>query len=194
MGYFCTRIYKITNLFNIMQPPIYPPSEDSYFMSEVLKKEIYNKDAKIIEIGVGSGIQLETLRDLGIKNITGVDINNNALYLCREKGFNVKKSNLFSKISLSQKFDIIIFNPPYLPEHKFDKKPDTSGGKKGDETIIEFLKQAKNHLNENGIIFLLTSSLTPKIDFKKYGYKSKMIEKKKLFLEELYVWKLIKRE
>ena len=74
---------------------IYSPSEDSYFLSEVLKKEIHNKDAKIIEIGVGSGIQLETLHKLKIKNIQGVDINNDAIYLCREKGFNVLKSNLF---------------------------------------------------------------------------------------------------
>ena len=169
---------------------IYQPSEDSYFLSEVLKKEIHNKDAKIIEIGVGSGIQLETLRDLGIKNIYGVDINNDAVYLCLEKGFNVKKSNLFSNIPKSQKFDIIIFNPPYLPESKFDKLPDTSGGKKGDETIIEFLKQAKIHLEKNGSIFLLTSSFTPKIDFKKFNYEAKLIAEKNLFQEKLWVWEL----
>lgn len=175
---------------------IYPPSEDSYLLQSVLKKKIpkllkQNPNPSAIEIGVGSGIQLETLKDSGIKNISGVDINNDAVYLCREKGFNVKKSDLLKNVK--GKFDIIIFNPPYLPESKFDKRkdnPDVSGGKNGDETIREFLKQAKSHLNENGIIFLLISSLTPKIDFSKHGFKSKMLEKKKLFFEELYVWKL----
>jgi len=175
-----------------MKLPVYQPAEDSYFLSEVLKKEIHNKNSKILEIGVGSGIQLETLHKLKIKNIQGVDINNDAIYLCREKGFNVLKSNLFEKVK--GKFDIIIFNPPYLPESKFDKFPDTSGGKRGDETIIEFLKQAKSHLEKNGFILLLISSLTPKINFEKYDYKSKLLERKKLFQEELYVWKLIKKE
>jgi len=179
---------------------VYMPEEDSFFLSEVLKNEIKKfkktniKKLRFLEIGVGSGIQLETAVKSGIKkeHITGVDINNNAVYLCREKGFNVIKSDLFSKIGKNELFNIIIFNPPYLAESKFDRKKDTSGGKKGNETIINFLKQSKNYLEKNGFILLLTSSFTPKINLKKLGYKEKVLQTKKLFFEELYVHKLNK--
>lgn len=173
---------------------IYSPAEDSYLLSNILSKFVKNKDIKALDMGSGSGIQGETLINLGIeqRNITLVDINSNAIKHLK-KTFpqsKVIKSNLFSKVK--GKFDLVIFNPPYLPEDKFDKEKDTSGGKVGDETIIKFLKQLKKHLNNNGKCFLLTSSLTPmkniKQEFK--NYKTKIIAHKKLFFEELFVYEI----
>lgn len=180
---------------------IYQPSDDSYLLSEVLTNEIKkiidklskksnNKNLKFLEIGAGSGIQLKTALKSGIEkeNIFAVDINPEAVKHCKSLGFSCKRSHLFDKIHKNHNFDIIVFNPPYLPEDKYDKKPDTSGGKKGNETINLFLKQAKNYLAENGTIFLLTSSLTPNFNYS--GYKRKLLAKKKIFFEELYVWEL----
>ncbi|PIN89854.1 hypothetical protein COU57_05025 [Candidatus Pacearchaeota archaeon CG10_big_fil_rev_8_21_14_0_10_32_14] len=176
---------------------IYVPHDDSYLLSESIKKELSksrSKEIKFLEIGVGSGIQLETALSSGIKNenIFGVDINDDALYLCREKGFNVIKSALFSKISKSQKFDLIVFNPPYLPFNKFDKLPDTTGGIKGDETILKFLDQVKIHINPKGKILLLTSSFTPmkRINEKFVYFKVEKMNEKKIFGESLFIWKL----
>lgn len=178
---------------------VYSPEEDSYFLSEIIRKELKKQkdktNIKFLEIGSGSGIQLETAFRSGIKkeNIFSCDINSEAVKQCNILGFNCIQSDLFSKISKNNKFDIIIFNPPYLPEDKFDKRKsykDVSGGKKGNETIIRFLKQAKSHLNKNGFILLLTSSLTPKIDFSILGYSYIKLDSKKSFFEELYIWKL----
>ena len=122
-------------------PEIYSPAEDSYFLSEVLKKNIKNYKINILDMGSGSGIQAQTLIDLGInpKNITLVDINPKSISFLKKKFSKSKiiKSNLFSNIK--GKFELIVFNPPYLPEHKYDKQPDTSGGKKGSEIINKFL-------------------------------------------------------
>jgi len=170
---------------------IYLPTEDSFFLSEILEKEILKlsnekSEVKVLEIGCGSGIQLETMKKAGVKkqNIFSCDINSAAVKHCKNFGFRSIKSNLFEKIK--GKFDIITFNPPYLPENKFDKEKDTTGGKQGSEVINKFLKQAKSHLTKNGKIILLTSSHTKKINFLKY--KKKLLGKKKLFFEELYVW------
>jgi len=171
-------------------PEIYQPSDDSYFLSEILKSKIKNKSIKCLDMGSGSGIQTQTLIDLGIapENITLEDINPEAVKFLKEKFPQSKiiHSDLFKNIK--DKYDWIIFNPPYLPEDKFDKEKDTTGGKKGSETINEFLKQAKKHLKKDGKIFLLTSSLTKEIDF--LDYKKKLLGKKKLFFEELKVWEL----
>lgn len=172
---------------------IYLPSEDSFLLSEILEKEILKlsnekSEIKVLEIGCGSGIQLQTFKKAGIKkqNIFSCDINSEAVKRCKNLGFRSVKSNLFEKIK--GKFDIIIFNPPYLPENKFDKETDTSGGTKGGEVINKFLKQSKSHLTKNGKIILLTSSFTKGIKFT--GYKKKFLGKKKLFFEELRVWEL----
>lgn len=178
-------------------PEIYSPAEDSYFLSYVLKKYVSkslknNSNLKVLEIGCGSGIQLNNLLTLKVKkqNIFSCDINPEAVKHCKNLGFNSIKSYLFSNIK--DKFDLIIFNPPYLPEDKYDKEKDTTGGKKGDEIILKFLKQLKKHTNKNGKCFLLLSSLTPmeRINKELKNFKTKKLETKKLFFEELYVWEI----
>ncbi len=180
---------------------MYHPEADSYLMSRILKEKIpelldaegdppgkKNPDLKFLEIGAGSGIHLETAFNAGIKkqNIFSCDIDSKSVEHCNTLGFNCIHSDLFENIE--DKYDLIIFNPPYLPEHEHDKESDTSGGKKGNEIINKFLGQAKSHLDKNGKIILLTSSLTKGINWN--NYKKKLLGKKKLFFEELYVWEL----
>jgi release factor glutamine methyltransferase len=168
---------------------VYSPEEDSYLMQKTLEKNIKNKNLNVLEIGIGSGIQLKTLKKLGIKNLSGVDINSDAVKDCKKLGFNCKISNLFEKVK--GEFDIIIFNPPYLPEDKKEPKDSqlaTTGGKKGGELINKFLRQAKKHLNKKGKIFLLVSSLTKGLNYE--GYKKNKIAEKKLFMEKLEILEL----
>ena len=204
--------------------PVYEPEEDSYLLSETLKKYLINlikkdkiksnsnllnktfnqqkpklkfhninntksisilKNLEILDLGSGSGIQAETCKELGFNDILTADINQESVKLLKNKGFKSIKTDLFSKINKKQKFNLIIFNPPYLPEDKYDKKPNTTGGKKGYELILKFLKQAKNYLNSNGKIILLFSSLSNpeiiKTKAKQLGYALKLLNQKKLF-------------
>lgn len=177
---------------------IYSPEEDSYLLQESLKIKIpsllnLNKNLNVLEIGIGSGIQLETLRELGVRDFLGVDINFEAVRLCKMKNFKVKKSDLFSNIPKEEKFDLILFNPPYLPEdlnEDEDSKRITTGGKKGSEIINRFLEEAKSHLTQEGKLFLLVSSLTKGINYGRYS--KKIILRKKIFFEELKVLELSK--
>lgn len=178
---------------------IYSPEEDSYLLSAALNLEITkiikkNANLKCLEIGIGSGIQLETLEKLGVKkkNIFGVDINTDAIDKCSAMGFNCKESNLFSNVN--SKYDIIIFNPPYLPEDSESEDEEskiiTTGGIKGSEIINKFLKNANDYLNSDGKIYLLISSLTQNINF--YNFSKKIINEKKIFFEKLEVLELKK--
>jgi release factor glutamine methyltransferase len=165
---------------------MYPVSEDSLFLAEVLKdylKETKNKDKiEYLDMGTGSGILSEiALKYLKKENILAVDIDKECVK--HMKKVKCIHSNLFSKVK--GKFNIITFNAPYLPEDKYDKKLDTTGGKEGDEVSLKFIRQAKNHLSKRGVILLLISSLTPFYRIKKF--KPKIIAKKKLFFEELLV-------
>lgn len=172
---------------------IYLPSEDSFLLSEFVKKEIEkNKPIKVLDMGSGSGIQAEACISAGIaeKDLTLADINKKAISHLKLKFPRSKiiLSDLFSKIPGYAKFDLILFNPPYLPDSKFDKQPDTSGGKKGSSVINEFLERAKLYLNKNGKILLITSNLTKNINWQ--NYNRELLGKKRIFFEELYVWEL----
>ena len=192
---------------------IYFPEEDSYLLAGILKKQIpkilaKNKNAKFLEIGSGSGFQLQTAFNSGIKkeNIFSCDINPSSVKHCKNLGFNSVVSNLFQTferkvkrrfvatrmpIACPRKFDLIVFNAPYLPEDERepnDSKIATTGGKKGSEIINKFLKQSKKHLAKNGRIFIVASSLTKGINF--LEFKKKIVAKKKIFFEELKVWEI----
>lgn len=175
---------------------IYQPAEDSYLLTEVLKQELpklleKNPDLKFLEIGAGSGIHLETAFNTGVKkeNIFSCDINKKAVDHCNILGFHCIHSDLFKNIG--GKFDVIIFNPPYLPEDKRepeDSKVATTGGVKGSEIINEFLSQAKDYLKKDGRIYLVMSSLTKGVYFNRY--KKKEIGCEKLFFESLCIFEL----
>lgn len=174
---------------------IYQDEEDSYLFSKSLEEQIPKiKNYKIkryLEIGAGSGIQLDALKKIGIKkaNIFSCDINKNAVQQCIKKGFNCIKSDLFSNIK--GKYNVIIFNPPYLPKDKKEEKESrlaTTGGKKGGELINKFLKQAGKYLEKDGKIFLVTSSLTKGIKWEKW--RKRRISEENLFFEKIYIWEL----
>ena len=175
---------------------IYSPEEDSYLLEEQVLK--YSKGKSVLDIGSGSGIQaLAALRSKA-KSVLATDIDEdslNHLKTLKQKNLKILKSNLFSKIK--SRFDLIVFNPPYLlTDAKEDKESAkaTTGGKKGDEIILRFLKQAKSHINKGGKILLLVSSLTQRNRIEKILLSSKLkytiISEKKLFFESLYVYKI----
>lgn len=161
----------------------YIPDEDSFLIKK--HAEILCKNKKCLDMGTGSGIIAKAMKTAGAESILAVDIENQDI---KEVPF--IQSDLFSNIR--EKFDLIVFNPPYLPFDKIEGfENDTTGGKKGNETIIRFLEKAKNHLKKNGALLVLYSSLSkPRTINKKakeLGYKIKVLEKKKIFFEELSV-------
>lgn len=169
---------------------IYQPSDDSYFFSEFLFNYLQkqkNKNLKFLDMGTGTGILAEKAsKFLKKKNILAVDINQESEKFCKKEKIKFVKSNLFENVK--ENFDLIVFNAPYLPEDKKEDKESklaTTGGEKGDEVSVEFVKQAKNHLNSKGKIFLLVSSLTPSAKLKKLG--GKIVARKKIFFEELII-------
>lgn len=168
---------------------IYDSAEDSYLIKKYIKD--YSKNKKVLDMGTGSGILAkESLKYT--KKVSASDINEECIK--NLKGIKTIKSDLFENIK--EKYDLIIFNPPYLPlDIREDKESalSTSGGKKGYEILERFINELKSHLNKNGKSLIVFSSLTKKgkIDsiLKKNNFKFKLLEEKKLpFFEILYCY------
>jgi len=152
--------YKNTDIK--VTPEVYEPSEDSFLLAEVALTEIRGNE-KVIEIGCGSGIISAVIEANTDATILGIDINPHAAKCSRDNGIEVVRGDLLGCIK--GKFDIIIFNPPYIPtpdEERMDDWLNTAldGGYDGRKIIFRFLDDAAEHLVENGRILLLISSLT----------------------------------
>jgi len=174
---------------------IYKPREDSFLLEKVVRQE--SKGLKVLDVGCGSGIQTEAALDGGAKSVLGIDIDSESILFCRKRGLDVVESDLFSNVK--GKFDLIVFNPPYLPEDEREDKESgkiTSGGKKGDEIIVRFLSKVEEHLADDGKILLVVSSLTPRGEIEATIENKKMekeiVTSMNLFMEKIEVWKISK--
>jgi release factor glutamine methyltransferase len=175
---------------------IYQPAEDSFLLEKSVKK--YAKSKRVLDMGSGSGIQAQAALAVGASEVTAVDIDGEVIAHIKKQHIRTIKSDLFTNVKGT--FDLIIFNPPYLPEDvREDKKSAriTSGGKKGDEVLLRFFRQVLKHLASKGSILIVLSSLTPRkklLDLiKKQDLSRKVIDKTSVFMETLEVWHLSRK-
>ena len=125
-------------------------------------KKIFNKKIKIIDLGTGSGcIAIALAKELDA-NVDALDISESALEVARD---NAKKNNVEINFinqnmedSLDNNYDIIISNPPYIPNDGFVEKivkenePNIAlfAPNKGLYFYEEILKKHLNNLNKPG--------------------------------------------
>lgn len=148
---------------------VYMPREDTELILRYVNRFA---EGNVLDMGTGSGILARKASNTkGVKQVIAVDINKNALNFAKThaKGIsNIKfiHSDLFSAFkSKDIKFDLIIFNPPYLPYEK--EEPEeirayTTGGKHGYEIIEKFIQESSEYLMPYGKILLIFSTLTGK--------------------------------
>jgi release factor glutamine methyltransferase len=150
---------------------VYEPAEDTFLLLDAIK---IDKNDRILEIGTGCGIIALDCARHGA-GVIGTDSNPYAIELAKRNSqknqsllngeIEFKNSSLFSILKSSEKFDVIIFNPPYLPT-KSDEKVGgwfdvaVNGGIDGLEVIEQFLNGVKKHLSKNGYAYFVFSSLS----------------------------------
>ena len=146
---------------------VYEPREDTFLIEQEVERYA---QGRVLDMGTGTGVlAIEASQKADF--VIGVDINKDALDYAKKKAKamrieNIKfvHSDLFSYFKrYPDKFDLIIFNPPYLPEEKGESeevKKQISGGKKGYEILERFFSEANDYLKSDGKILVVFSTLT----------------------------------
>lgn len=177
-------------------PEVYIPSDDSFLLLKIVETP---SGKRFLDMGCGTGI-------IGLhaaKNgatVTSSDINPHAVDCTSRNAarsglrIEVIQSDLFEKITGN--FDVIAFNPPYLPGATKSTswiEKSWAGGGEGSEVAVRFLQSAWKHLSPGGEIYLILSSLgglMPVLKSAKERYDAEMLEEKHMFFESVYAYRL----
>lgn len=172
---------------------LYLPSDDSIFLSDIVND--YHGHLAL-EIGTSSGtIFRELSKNFSI--VIGTEIDFNSLKHSLRASKNDRLICCDAATALHNvKFDLIVSNPPYLPNAMTHTDKTVDGGPTGIEVSIHFLTSAIDKLNNNGKILILVSSLSDKVKLDRFISQNNLIKKqiaqKDLFYEILQIIELSK--
>ena len=178
---------------------VYQPSDDTFLLLSAVEVK---EDVRVLEIGTGSGIIALHCVKAGA-SVTATDISRLAVD-------NAKKNAMLNDLELDVvqtdlskglggKFEVIIFNPPYLCALGSGalgeaEKLQLIGGEVGSEITIRFLKEVGELMAEQGRIYMLVSSENKEgvLQYAEEGHRLASVGDKDLFFEKLEVYELTK--
>lgn len=155
----------------IVSPDVLIPRQDTEILVEYIIEFVSQKDkVSILDIGTGSGcIAISLAHYIKNSRVVAVDISKGALKIARKNAQNCGveerivfiESNLFENVPI-QKFDIIVSNPPYIPNQviagldrqvkDFEPKIALDGGEDGLDFYRRIVKESVDFLKPKGLL------------------------------------------
>lgn len=168
---------------------MYTPAEDTQLLADC----VGNYRGKwALEIGVGSGAVAQALAK-NFDGVAGSDIDLDSLRYCKSQNDAIALACCDAASAFRARFDLIVSNPPYLPDDAA-KDATVHGGPKGIEKTVHFVKSALPLLADGGRMLVVVSSLadqsTLDLLVHERKLKKRVIKEKALFYERLSVVEL----
>jgi release factor glutamine methyltransferase len=154
-----------------LHPDVYPPAEDSELMLRALDVLDVGRGDRACDVGTGSGLLALHLARLGARTVA-VDVNPHAVRAARANAarnrlaLDVVRGSLLGPVR--GPFDLVTFNPPYLPargELRGELPRAWEGGAGGIAWARLFLAGLVRCLGPGGRSLVLLSSLGDRAGF-----------------------------
>jgi release factor glutamine methyltransferase len=179
---------------DVFNPKYYLTSE---FMARHIR--VRPQDA-VLDVGTGSGIQAITAGRVARK-VVAVDINPQAVRCARENAarngvqasVQVLEGDLFSPLPAGDRFDVILFTPPYF-EGSLTRPIDHALYDPGKAVARRFLTGARERLAPGGYVQMVYSSAAEPERVleiaKELGWRVSVLAEKKALFETFSIYKL----
>lgn len=176
---------------------MYAPSDDTFLLADCIRQY---SGRRALEIGVGSGLLLDIL-EKNFAYVAGSDIDLQALQRCKQQKISSAHVLLVCCDAGSAfgtgKFDLIVSNPPYLPNDNDNNNildPTVHGGPTGIEATVHFINSALPLLAGDGKLLIVISSFANSSALDKVVLENnmhkKVVKEKRLFYETLSIVEL----
>jgi release factor glutamine methyltransferase len=162
-----TIVYYKDKAFTI-DSEVYEPAEDTFLLADNLD---VRDGERVLELGTGCGLLAILAAGAGAR-VVATDISPLALACARKNAdahsasnfIDFRLGNLFEPVD-GERFDLVIFNPPYLPvldDEAIGNNIDLAweAGLEGRAVIDPFLEGLSSHLVEDGRVLFVQSSLS----------------------------------
>ncbi|MCO5279926.1 MAG: peptide chain release factor N(5)-glutamine methyltransferase [Chitinophagales bacterium] len=123
--YVLGEVYFLGMKFNVNSSVLIPRPETEELVEWIAKEAKDNFSGKILDIGTGSGcIAIGLKKLLPNAEIFACDISEDALQTASQNSqqhnlpIQFFKHNILEQTSLNNSFDIVVSNPPYIPENE----------------------------------------------------------------------------
>ena len=146
-----------------VETEVYQPAEDSALLASVAEA-VVESDDRVLEVGTGSGWVAEQVATETGADVVASDLNPHATRQARDRGIEAVRADLVSGFR-DGAFDVVLFNPPYLPEDAAAARDDwmetaLTGGEDGRAVVDPFVESVSRVLADDGYVLVLVSSLT----------------------------------
>lgn len=139
-------------------------TSDSAFLVKTVSEQISQKNINLLELGSGNGIISIMLSHYHSKwKIMGIEIQGHLVKLSQDNAKLSETSSTFTERDLraftsSQKYDLIISNPPYFPKDKGRMSPIVERAISRHEitcNMLDIMECVRRNLKKDGSAFVL---------------------------------------
>ena len=189
--------------FVALHADVYRPSDDTFLLADTVAQHA-RPGLRFLEVGCGAGLVSMVAARAGCA-VTCTDANPQAVELAKhnakQNGVRVEAVETDLLAGLAGPFDLVAFNPPYLPTDPDERLPGVinlafDGGRDGNETVLRFADQLARLRPLPACVLVIHSSLSDPGPLQRrmasLGYRNDVAAEAGLDFERLTVQRFVR--
>jgi release factor glutamine methyltransferase len=193
------RLERVQGVPFIVMPSVFNPKvpRTGEFLASRIESLLLGRDAEVLDMGTGCGV-CAVFAAKHARRVVAVDINSEAVRCAginvrlnhQESRIEVRHGDLFDPVS-SERFDLILFNPPFL---RGAARDDRDRAWRSSDVAERFAAGLDDHLKPGGFALLVLSSFGDSRafldEFRRQGFTISVVAERRFVNERLAIFQV----